>query len=198
MVKRNKLYLLGITLVTISIMIPITKKQIDNKEELSREEGIAYYKNTTSIDNKKEEDTVNRLSDNYIAILEIPDLNIKNGLVNKYSKYNDVKYNVKILDNSNMPDINNSNLILASHNGTSKVSYFKNLVNINPDTLIYIYYNGYKYIYKYHNSYEIDKTGRANIKRDKSVNTITLITCKEGDDTKQVVYIGYLINKETY
>ena len=37
-----------------------------------------------------------------------------------------------------------------------------------------------------------------DIKRDRSVNTITLITCKKNDLDKQVVYIGYLINKETY
>ena len=102
------------------------------------------------------------------------------------------------METSNMPDIINSNLILASHNGNSNVSFFKDLEKLNTDSLIYIYYNGYKYIYKINNYYIVDKTGKVNIKRNKNKNTITLITCKNNTDTKQIVYIGYMINKEIY
>lgn len=198
MQRKNKLFLFGISLIIISILIPILKIYNDNKVLKEKEYKIAYYKEITKTDSTFKNDNNLSIGDNYIAILEIPDLNIKNGLVNKYSKYNDVKYNVAILNGSNMPDIPKSNLILASHNGTSSVSYFNNLKNISDNSLIYLYYNGIKYIYKYHNSYDIDKNGKANIKRDISVNTLTLITCKEKDDTKQVVYISYLIDKESY
>ena len=195
--KRIKLSILGILLIIISLIIPFIKKQVEYKKDEEIHQKIVYYKEVTTKDEPKENKKSNIIN-NYIAILEIPDLNIYNGLYNKYSKYNDVKYNVAILPNSSMPDIENSNLILASHNGTSNVSYFRNLSNINESTLIYLYYNGYKYIYKYHHSYEVIKNGVVEIKRDRFVNTITLITCKENDDTKQVVYIGYLISKESY
>ena len=92
----------------------------------------------------------------------------------------------------------NSNLILASHNGNSNVSYFKDLSKLTKGSLIYIYYQGTKYIYKLNNSYEIKKNGEANIIRDRTVNTLTLITCKDNSDTEQVIYIAYLISKETY
>ena len=91
-----------------------------------------------------------------------------------------------------------TNFILASHNGSSSVSYFNNLSKMHQNDIINIYYNGIKYIYKYYHSYEVLKTGEINIERDKTISTITLITCKENDDNHQVVYLGYLINTETY
>ena len=196
--QKTKIFI-GISLIFISILIPVIKYQSDFKTNNSKKIGIDNYMLSTK--NNKENDNIVKLNNNkyeYIAVLEIPDVGIKNGLVNKYSKYNDVKYNIQILDNSSMPDIPKSNIILASHNGTSKVSYFNNLANIKDDSLIYLYYNGIKYIYKYHHSYEVLKNMEIDIKRDRSVNTITLITCKKNDLDKQVVYIGYLINKETY
>ena len=196
--RNNKKILLGLLLISGGLLIPWIKIQKEMKEEESKEKRIAYYKEVTGALKKEENVVIQSNGDNYIAVLEIPDLEIKNGLVNKYSKYNDVKYNVMILDGSSMPDVKNSNLILAGHNGTSKVSYFNNLDKIKDNTLIYIYYNGIKYTYRYDNSYEVFKTGSAVIKRNRDVNTLTLITCKNNDDIKQVVYIAYLINKEVY
>ena len=134
----------------------------------------------------------------YIAVLESPDINLKRGLVDYNSKYNDVKYNIQIIEKSNMPDKPNGNFILAGHNGTSSVSFFRNLNKLTTDSLINIYYKGYKYIYKFNNSYEVDKDGEIEIKRDINKNTITLITCKKNSKTKQVVNIGYLVDKVEY
>ena len=97
-----------------------------------------------------------------------------------------------------MPNISNSNLILAAHNGNSEVSFFKDLERLNLNDDVYIYHNGNKYHYKIANNYIVKKTGKVNIIRDKTRTTITLITCKNNSDTEQVVYIGYLISKETY
>ena len=96
------------------------------------------------------------------------------------------------------PDNPNSNLILASHNGTSNVSFFKDLEKIDIGSKVYIYYQGYKYIYEISNYYTVKKTGKVNVIRDITKTTITLITCKNNTDDEQIVYIGYLINKETY
>ena len=130
--------------------------------------------------------------------MEIPIINLKNGLVSPNNKYNSVEYNIEILNKSEFPTIPKSNLILAAHNGNSEVSFFKNLSKVTISSPIYIYYNGYKYIYSIEDSYEIPKTGEAIINRDSRRNTITLITCKDNSDTKQLVFIGYLIGKEIY
>ena len=49
--------------------------------------------------------------------------------------------------------------------------------------------NDYKYIIS--SKYDVLKTGRVSIKRDKNRRSITMITCK-GED-KQLVVIGYLV-----
>lgn len=157
---------------------------------LNQESNMDYYPNK-SID-------ANPKALKYIAILEIPEISLKKGLLSLDDKYNDVAYNVAILPSSQMPNIINSNLILASHNGTSSVSYFKDLSKLNKESLINVYYQGTKYIYKLNNYYEIDKKMEVTITRDRTSNTLTLITCKDNSDTQQIVYIAYLISKETY
>ena len=192
--KINKL--LGIILTLIGILIIIIKSLIITVDLHTREEKVvSYLENTSSIlaDITREND-----EDDYIAILEIPKINLKRGLLDINNEYNDVSYNVAIMETSLMPDIKNSNLILAAHNGNSPVSFFKDLESIGEKDIIYIYYNGYKYIYQIDNFYVVDKTGKVNIHRDKTKNTITLITCKNNTEDKQIVYIGYLINKEIY
>ena len=135
---------------------------------------------------------------NYIGVLEIDSIGLKRGFVNPNSKYNYVNYNIQIIETSTMPDIDKGNFIVAGHNGNSYISFFKNLYKMNTGDLINVYYNGYKYIYKYDNYYEVDKTGTVNIVRDKNKTAITLITCKKNSKDKQLVFIGYLIDKVEY
>ena len=97
-----------------------------------------------------------------------------------------------------MPNITNSNLVLAAHSGNSNVSFFKNLENITINDKIYLYYEGIKYIYEISKIYAVDKTGWVNILRDNDKTAITLITCKNDDSSKQMVYIGYLADKFNY
>ena len=197
--KKNKI--LGLLLLLISLFINFYDYLIiKTKEEKMITETNKYItktsiNNTTVTDNIKTEDNSKY---DYVAILEIPDINIKKGLLSIDNKYNDIAYNIAIMETSQMPDIKNSNLILASHNGNSPVSFFKDLEKINTNSIIYIYYNGYKYTYKINNYYIVNKTGKINISRDKTKNTITLITCKNNSDTEQIVYIGYMIDREVY
>lgn len=209
MTRRGKnrfsfLSFFGIFLIFLSIFILIFFYVFNHsKEGIALEEIEEYIENTSieesteNIDEpiKEEEPSINY---EYVAVLDIPDINLKRGLVDYNSKYNDVKYNIEIIEHSTMPDVEKGNLILASHNGSSSVSFFRNLSKIKRDSLIYIYYNGYKYVYKFNNSYEVEKTGKVDIVRDRTQTTITLITCKSNSKTKQIVYIGYLIDKTEY
>ncbi len=133
---------------------------------------------------------------NYIAYLEIPKINLKQGLVSIDSKNNNVDKNIQIIKPSDFPDVTNGNLILASHSGSSSISYFKHLYKLSTGDIVSVDYEDYKYNYQIVNIYNTPKNGTVPIYRNTNITTITLITCTKDSDTLQTVYIGELTNKE--
>ena len=194
---KNKI--IGVLFIVIGVILPLGKKEyIKYKEDTSEKQVITYLNVTKVNDDSKIIKKISKIEKDYLAILEIPDINLKKGLVDLNSPYNNIKYNVEIIKGSHMPDIESTNLVLAAHNGNSEVSYFKDLDKLKIGANIYIYYLGYKYIYELSSINNIKKTGTVNIARNNGVNAVTLITCKKGSDTEQIVYLGYLISKEMY
>ena len=59
----------------------------------------------------------------------------------------------------------------------------------------YIEYNNVTYTYKITDIYTVEKNGKVEIKRNKNVSALTLITCTRGDNKTQTVYISELISK---
>lgn len=158
----------------------------EQKEETIQEEVFV------EVENKKVDDT----NYDYIAVLEIPKINLKRGLSqDKY--YNNVNRNIEILKGSTMPNISKGNFILAGHSGSGRVAYFRNLNKLTIGDISYIYYGGIKYTYKVNNIYDIEKTGTATITRDLNKTTLTMITCRHNTN-KQIVIISELINQESY
>lgn len=209
-ITRSQLAIIGSLLIIMSgIFLIVHKYYINYSKSLIEEEQINSFLEKIEIveteeveespvveeEPKKEQ---KQIVYDYIAVLEIPSINLKRGLVSYDSKYNNVNYNIEIIEKSSMPDIENGNLILAGHNGNSSISFFKNLYKLKENDLFYIYYNGYKYVYKYSYYYEVDKTGTVDIVRDLNQTAITLITCKKNSDTKQLVFVGYLVDKVDY
>lgn len=133
----------------------------------------------------------------YYAILEIPSISLKRGLVDKNSKANNVNRNIKTLKSSDTPDIVGGNVLLASHSGNSHVAYFKNLYKVNKGDIINIYYNGYKYEYKITDKYNQDKTGVITYVY-KNTSMVVLTTCNQQEKGKQIIVIGTLDNKSEY
>ena len=133
---------------------------------------------------------------NYIGVLEIPSIGVKRGFLNINDKNNVVSRNIQVIEKSDMPDIKNGNLIIAAHSGSGRVAYFKNLYKLSTSDTAYIYYNGTKYIYSVVYRYEVEKTGKATIKRNNNVSTLTLISCSQTDKTKQIIYILELVGEE--
>ena len=177
------------------------KTRLNEENNLKIEEFLENETNEEIVveeDIKEEANTSNVSSYDYIAVLEIPSINLKRGLVDPSSKYNNVNYNIQIINKSTMPDVVNGNLVLAGHNGASYVSFFRNLDKLNINDKIYIYYGGYKYEYSLSKIYDTPKDGNVEVHRDNSKTTITLITCKKNTKDTQVVYIGYLDSKELY
>lgn len=136
--------------------------------------------------------------DIYDGVLIIPKINLKKGIYKIDDEKNNIEDNIMIHKSSIYPDNDNSNLILIAHSGSGSKAYFKDLDNLDNNSLIEYYYNHTKYIYKIDNIYSVDKIGKVNIKRDKNKKTITLITCDRKNKTKQLVYIGYIIDEIKY
>lgn len=200
--KRNNIFIIiGILLIVIGISVFIISfmKQLndDNEVKINIDE---YLENTTISESVTSSDDEIEVRDEKetLMILEIPKISLKRNIYYQDSKYNSVEYNIQILKDSNMPDIENGNVIFASHNGNSKVSFFKKLYKLSLNDEIILYYDGYKYIYKLSKIYDINKDGTAEIYRNNNVNCITLITCKKNIKDKQEVYIGYFDRMEEY
>ena len=200
--KRNNIFIIiGILLVIVGITVYVVSfmKQLnaDNEVKINIDE---YLENTTvsELETSSDDEIEVRDEKETLMILEIPKISIKRNIYYQDSKYNSVEYNIQILKDSDMPDIKNGNVIFASHNGNSKVSFFKKLYKLSLNDEIILYYDGYKYIYKLSKIYDINKDGTAEIYRNNNVNCITLITCKKNIKDKQEVYIGYFDRKEEY
>lgn len=170
-------------LVVIVICFSSLDKDIDN-----------YIDNNINLDNSNVVDST-KGNDKYLGILEIKSIKLKRGFYDINSKLNDVDKNIEVIESSLMPNIKNSNLILASHSGNSDISYFKNLDKLKLGDIASVYYHKNKYDYKLVNYYEVIKSGKVQIIKNNDVNNLTLITCKKNSD-KQIVYIFELIRIE--
>ena len=213
MLKKNNNYkeiiILGVILITFGITlmsnnyIKTRREEAFNNmnllllesfkvENITEEEKVT--EEVTEEENIQEEvvdNTVNNKIDYepYIGILKIPKINLERGFYDKNSSLNNVDYNILFHSNSNYPNEENGNVILASHSGTSSISYFKNLYLLEEEDLAYITYQNTLYTYKVKNIYYEEKDGNVAIYRDINKNILTLITCTKNDDSMQTVYI---------
>lgn len=136
------------------------------------------------------------LKNDYIAVLEIPKIRLKKGLFSPKSARNSVDENIEILHPVKMPDEEDHTFILASHSGTSNVSYFRNLNRLRRGDIVYVYYKSIKYKYVISTYYYEEKTGNITVKnKTKNNSIIVLTTCKPVSYNKQLTYIGVLKSK---
>ncbi len=204
--SKKSLYIIGSLLILSSISIMFYKyyqksiniqNEIEAIEEFYNEEknienSSTQVENNSTLDENKKVEAQENIE--YIAVLRIPKINLKRGLVDRNSKYNDIKYNIMIHKKSDIPTKEGGNVILLAHSGNSNISYFKNLYKLNLNDIIYLDYNNKTYKYKLINIYDIEKNGKAPIRKNTSKSSITLITCR-ANTNKQIVLIGELIAK---
>jgi len=191
MQKKIKQLLLGFLIIFIGLGLLIYENNYQRNKIRENETRIYNFINNAGpaiIDN-------NQKQYDYIAVLKIPTINLKRGLVATDNYYNNVDYNLEIIKGSQMPIIMNSNLIIVGHNGNSDISFFRNLSRLKKGDKIYLYYQNQRFQYMLDHFYEDSKNGYANIIRDFSKTTITLITCKRNNPYKQLVFIAYLVNQ---
>ncbi len=191
--------LFGIYNISCKYIVYFTLNEIDSNKI---EEFYENQKNSEiAIDDPISENVESKIfkkqKSNYIAVIKIPKISLEKGLCSKKSSCNNVDQNIQILPESDYPDSVNGNFILASHSGTSRISYFKNLHQLAKDDEITVVYDGFEYYYKVIRIYEIQKTGSLNISNTNKTNTLILITCKKGTD-KQIVVLAENIGKEKF
>lgn len=197
MKKRNIKIMIGISLIFVGVLIGIYNyyKMINtnNLEEKSLE---VFFEDVPNSKEKKSSKSKDKNIINYVAVLEIPKIDIKRGLVDPDSSQNNVSQNIEILEPVEMPSKENGTFILASHSGSSRVAFFDRLNELQKGDSVLIYYNSIKYHYIIDTYYEENKTGKITINKTKNKNVIVLTSCKKGTTKKQLIYIGYLNKKE--
>lgn len=200
---KSQLLIVGSLLIIISLGIFTFRTIIDEYQNSKEKNMLENFYKTQEI---KEETTTEKKSqsqnkkseeEKYIASIKIPKINLEKGLVSKGNKNNNVKKNIQILKDSDSPEKENGNVILAAHSGTSKVAFFRDLYKLTIEDEVIITYNKKIYKYKVTNIYDIDKTGKAQIIRNHGKNTLTLITCRQ-KTKKQIIIICELIERNDF
>ena len=193
--KKDIISRISILFIIVGIILKISNTVINDYKKVYDEKNARLI-----IKNIQSNDKVSLLdknkSNSYIAVLEIPKIGLRKGLFFPNSKNNNVSKNIAILKPIQMPSEKNSTFILASHSGTSDVSYFNDLYKLRYKDKVYVYYSNVKYKYMINDYYEEKKTGSIIIKSNSNIKTIVLTTCKPISFNKQLVYIGYLYDEE--
>ena len=201
---KSQLIIVGSLLIIVGIGI-IGGKYLYNYIQDKNEEKLidVFFEEQEEITDNTDNETPEEVKEtpkptetkiDYFAVIKIPKIGLEKGLAPKGSYYNNVNRNIFVLNESDMPDKEKGNVILAGHSGNARTSYFKNLYKLENDDVVSIFYNGYEYKYKVVNHYDVEKTGKVNIVRNAEKTTLTLITCRHNTN-KQIVYICELVEK---
>lgn len=197
---------IGLGLIVFSIILLIFYFVYQVGIEKKNESDVLEYIKNTSVEEKisngnvideSKEELDNKTSINYTAILEIPSINLKRGVVDSTKNFDSINYAISVDDRSEYPD-KTGNFILYAHSGNSPIAFFNNLTNVELNDDVYVYYNGIKYHYIIKDKYDIEKTGKANVISSNEERYITLITCNPKRVGYQVVIVGQLIDKISY
>ena len=210
--KRNKIIIIIMFFIGIIGIILLSYDYLESKVRLTFETvNLELYGNKApkkiEKDSEEEKEIIEEtqkqennynLANNpdYFGYIQIPKINLTQGLVQLNSPNNTVDRNIQTIYPSDYPDVENGNLILAAHSGSSSIAYFKRLYLLKTNDQVTVIYNNEKYIYNIVNIYTVPKNGKVAIYRNQHKTTLTLITCTKNDNTTQSVYIAELLRKE--
>lgn len=196
----------GVILIISGIPLLLSNYIKEKRDVVFSEMNLALSEiNTRDIENDGEEPAVeepteevkednnNYIYEEYLGVLDIPKINFYKGFYSKTSSLNNVQFNLFVLKESDYPDVVNGNLIIAGHSGNYNNSYFNDLYKLSIDDTVTVHYQGKDYIYKITKIYNEKKTGTVRILRNRNKTSLTLITCTNGDNYHQTIYIAELI-----
>lgn len=188
---------IGLVLISFNYFDGIKNNLFNDKNIKLMNQTISIYEEIKEIDEDEYNNYIfDEPTDEYIGTLIIDKINLNRGFYSINSKYNNVDHNIMVVETSNMPNIRNGNLILASHSGSSSISFFKNLYLLELNDKASIKYKNRTYNYKLVNIYTDKKDGDVVVSRNANKTILTLITCTKNDNTTQTIYIFELDNIE--
>ena len=192
--KNNIIVILSILLIMLSFLIKINdiysiKKEKQNDEKIVKEViNNDKVKTTTIQSNIPITEVKTNKMNNYVAVLGIPKIGLKKGLVMATKNFKSINYAISIDRHSQMPD-RIGNFILYAHSGNSKIAYFDKLDKLSINDEVNVFYNNLWYTYNIINIYEVNKTGNISIYNDSESKYITLTTCSQKNKGKQIIII---------
>ena len=189
--RNNILTILSIILILSCVLIKIYDLYKKEKVIQKEIEEINYIIETPKEEDEHKEENKIKKETKYVyeAVLEIPKINLRKGLVKSTKNFDSINYAVSIDENSIYPN-EIGNFILYAHSGNSSISYFDNLKYLDINDEIKIYYKGKWYFYNVLKKYEIDKNGMLSIYNDGVSKYITLTTCSQENKNKQIFILG--------
>ena len=131
--KNSTVALIGVIIIFTGVFIGLYEYFIERKNKVYSEMNIQLFESEypENIENNNEpiieqpnnnieqpEENKNQTQNNeysFLGVLEIPKINLKRGFLDINSKYNNVDYNITIINGSTYPDEVNNNLILAAN-----------------------------------------------------------------------------------
>ena len=124
--------------------------------------------------------------------IDIPRIKLRRNVYNIGSDLNNVDYNIELLDSSN---IDNDLYFIASHSGSSRASYFDDLVYLEIGDLIGLKNDNNIIIFVVRDMYYIDKNGSFDVSYNINGGELFLITCSLKYINRQLIVRGELIYK---
>ncbi|MEG2770447.1 MAG: class E sortase, partial [Oscillospiraceae bacterium] len=103
-----------------------------------------------------------------------------------------IKRGVGLYSYSPMPSFGNPNVCIAGHRGVYGAEFYK-LDKMQDGDLIYLYYDGFEFIYKY------DNTKVVTLDNWKSIfcgdeSSVTLTTCAMDNNVDRIIVTGKLVS----
>ena len=165
---------------------------LKTSENFSKKIISNYNISTLYSNNKKNNETQSSAENSIFGIIEIPKINIYYPVFSYLSEEN-LKVSPCKLYGSKLDD--NTNICIAGHNYNNDM-FFSNIDKLQNGDEIYIYNNnGFKYIYKVLEKYEVKEDDLSPIYNyNKNEKILTLITCNNLNNNR--IIIKAIQNKE--
>lgn len=125
-----------------------------------------------------------------LFILNIPRINLREKVYTKDSSLNQVDLHVQILEESNLEK---NFFFLAAHSGTSDVSYFNRIVELEKGDLIWLEEGEKRISFVVEDLFSIQKNGYFEYFSDEEQEILYLITCSLENSQEQLVVKSKLV-----
>ena len=186
-------FVISITIIIFAICFFIYYLySLKTSENFSKKIISNYNISTLYSNNKKNNETQSSAENSIFGIIEIPKINIYYPVFSFLSEEN-LKVSPCKLYGTNLNE--NTNICIAGHNYNNDM-FFSNIDKLQNGDEIYIYNNnGFKYIYKVLEKYEVKEDDLSPIYNyNKNEKILTLITCNNLNNNR--IIIKAIQNKE--